>query len=121
MVFKNKQAVTTIQGANPQKLQQAINKIAQEADSDGGSSTSGFGWTGLSLPKGYGDVTDQVDVLGLDLLNSDSDYGNARTFFDGSSPSTLQVGKGKGKEETKKDWVQSDTDEQLVCQVKGSE
>ena len=69
------------------------------------------------MPKGYTDVTDQVDVRGLDLLNSNSDYGNARTLFESSKPSSLAGGKGKGKsstEESKKDWVESETDEQLM-------
>ena len=122
MVFKNKQAVSTIQGANPQKLSEAVKKLAAEADSDesggfGEASGSGSGWVGASLPRGYGDVTDQVDVKGLDLLNSDSDHGNARTLFNTAKPSSLDNGKGKGKpssEEPKKDWVESDTDEQLM-------
>ena len=67
-------------------------------------------------------MTDQVDVRGLDLLNSDSECGNARTLFDSSKPSSLDSGKGKGKgtsngEENKKDWVESDTDEQLMLYI----
>ena len=121
MIFKNKQPVSTIQGADPRKLSEAIKKLAAEADSDstggfGEASGSGSTWLGSGLPKGYGDVTDQVDVRGLDLLNSNSDYGNARTLFESSKPSALGNGKGKGKSETeeKKDWVESDTDEQLM-------
>ena len=121
MIFKNKQAVSTIQGADPRKLSEAIKKLAAEADSDesggfGEASGSGSTWLGSSLPKGYGDVTDQVDVRGLDLLNSNSDYGNARTLFESSQPSALNSGKGKERSEIeeKKDWIESDTDEQLM-------
>ena len=126
MIFKNKQAVSRIRGADPRKLSEAVKKLAAEADSDGASSSGGFGdaggaggstWLGSSLPKGYSDVTDQVDIKGLDLLNSNSDFGNSRTLFDASRPSALGDGKGKGKTgegESKKDWVESDTDEQLM-------
>ena len=68
-------------------------------------------------------MTDQVDVRGLDLLNSSSECGTARTIFNSSKPSTLgDSGKGKGKtaggnDEEGKDWVESDTDEQLMLFV----
>ena len=58
-----------------------------------------------------------MDVLNLDLLNASSDFGNARTLFDSSKPSALDS-KGKGTaQEGKKDWVESDTDEQLMLFV----
>lgn len=121
MIFKNKQVVSTIQGANPKKLSEAVKKLAAEAESDGqgGFSEAGGGssWKGLTLPRGYNDITDQVDVKGLDLLNSDRNLGNARTLFDSGVPSALEADKGKGKpndEEKTKDWVESDTDEQLM-------
>lgn len=131
MIFKNKQVVESMRGANPKKLQEALKKLAAEADSDGangfGSTTSsGSSWVPASLPRGYIDVTDQVDVRGLDLLNSNDDCGNARTLFNGSKPSSLESGSGKGKgkdksvangEEGEKDWVESDTDEQLMLYV----
>ena len=123
MIFKNKQAVDTIRGADPRKLSEAVKKLAAEADSDGSTAAGGFGeasggtWIGSSLPKGYRDITDQVDKQGLDLLNSDSDFGSARTLFEGPKPSSLGERKGKGKSEggkSEKDWVESDTDEQLM-------
>lgn len=125
MIFKQKQAVSTIQGANAQKLSEAVKKLAAEADSDGYGGFSGAGgsgsiWLGSTLPRGYGDITDQVDVKGLDLLNSNRNLGNARTLFDSAKPSALDAGKGKGKpndEDKEKDWVESDTDEQLMLFV----
>ncbi|KAI4127855.1 MAG: hypothetical protein LQ347_004430 [Umbilicaria vellea] len=132
LIFKNKQIVSTIRGADQQKLADAVQKLVAEAeaDSDGGAVTGGFGeasgtssdglmWLGCGLPKGYRDVTGQVDVKGLDLLNSDSEFGNSRTLFDESKPSGLDD-KGKAKssgKEGKKDWVESDTDEQLMLFV----
>ncbi|ORY11194.1 PITH domain-domain-containing protein [Clohesyomyces aquaticus] len=124
VIFKNGQQVQKISGANPQQLSDAIKRLAAEAE--GGSSAQGFGeasssaggaWRGAELPRGYNDVTDQVDVRGLDLLNSDSDFGNVRTLFETTMPTTLAIGKGKGAaagSEGKKDWVESDVDEQLM-------
>ncbi|KAL8871579.1 MAG: hypothetical protein Q9174_002620 [Haloplaca sp. 1 TL-2023] len=122
IIFKNRQIVSTVQGADPRRLSEAVNKLAAEAsaDSSGGFGEaigSGSGWIGTGLPKGYDDVTDQVDVRGVDILNSDSHLGNARTLFDGSKPSVLVNEKGKKQQSNdsiKKDWVESDTDEQLI-------
>ena len=117
MIFKQGQVVEKVQGADPRKLQAVVQKLAAEAE--GSSSSSGFGGSGSGsswrigdLPKGYNDVTDQIDVKGLELLNSDSEFGGVRILFDGNKPSGLQ--KGKGAEGKVKDWVESDTDEQLM-------
>ncbi|KAL8713467.1 MAG: hypothetical protein Q9220_002329 [cf. Caloplaca sp. 1 TL-2023] len=122
MIFKEQLVVSTVTGADPRKLSDVVKKLVAEADSDGSggfgeASTSASMWLGDSLPKGYEDVTDQVDIRGLDLLNADSNLGSARALFDATRPSTL--GSGKGKEEPskggdKKDWIESDTDEQLM-------
>ena len=125
IIFKNRQQISKINGANPQQLSDAIKKIATEAESDGSgsggfgeaSSSGGGAWRGASLPRGYTDVTDQVDVRGLDLLNADSDVGSVRTLFETTAPSALASGKGKGAatgSEAKKDWIESDVDEQLM-------
>ena len=122
IIFKNRQIVQSIKGANPRELQAVVKKLSAEADSDsangfGESSGSGSTWLAATPPKGYTNITDQADVRGLDLLNSDSECGNARTLFDSSKPSSLDVGKGKGTAngaEGKRDWVESDTDEQLM-------
>ncbi|KAI4173461.1 MAG: hypothetical protein LQ346_008424 [Caloplaca aetnensis] len=122
MVFKGGQVISTVKGADPRKLSDVIKKLSTEADIDGSgesgeASSASSGWVGASLPRGYDDVTDQVDVRGLDLLNSDSSFGDARTLFDGGKPSALNVGNGKANpngNEKQKDWVESDTDEQLM-------
>ena len=116
MIFKQGKQIEKIQGADPRKLQDVVKKLAAEAE---GTSSAGFGgsssdWRVGELPKGYGDVTDQVDVKGLELLNADGEFGGVRTLFEHSKPSAL--GKGKGGE-GKKDWVESDTDEQLMLFV----
>lgn len=135
MIFKNTQIVSTIRGADPRKLSEAVQKLAAEAESNGSATAGGFGnaggsggatWLGMALPKGYVDVTDQVDIKGLDLLNSDSELGDARTLFNASKPSgrggaSAEEGKGKDKAgdsgKSKVDWVESDTDEQLMLYV----
>ncbi|KAL8737341.1 MAG: hypothetical protein Q9181_001758 [Wetmoreana brouardii] len=122
IIFKDRQIVSTVQGANPRQLSEVVKKLAAEANSEGSggfgeASGASSGWFGTGLPKGYDDVTDQVDVRGLDLLNLDSSFGNARTLFGSSKPSTLASDKSKevgSRDGSKKDWVESDTDEQLM-------
>jgi hypothetical protein len=116
IVFKQGQVVEKV-GADPRKLQDVVKKLAAEAA--GGVSSSGFAgssnggsWRAADLPKGYDDVTDQVDVKGLELLNADSEFGGVRVLFEDSKPSGLQ--KGKSADGKAKDWVESDTDEQLM-------
>jgi len=116
MIFKQGKAVETVQGADPKKLQHVIKKLVAEAD--GGSGGEGFAapgqtnsWRKGDLPKGYNDVSDQVDVKGLELLNADSEFGGVRILFDESTPTALLNGKATTE---KKDWVESDTDEQLM-------
>jgi hypothetical protein len=64
------------------------------------------------LPRGYEDVTEAVDQLNLDFLNLDSEFGGARTIFETAKPSSLGA-KGKSAE-GKKDWIESDTDAQMM-------
>ncbi|KUJ22329.1 DUF1000-domain-containing protein [Mollisia scopiformis] len=116
MIFKQGKVEEKIQGADPRKLQAVIKKLAAEAD---GSSSSGFGasgsgssWRKGDLPRGYGDITDQIEVKGLELLNADSEFGSVRVLIDGAKPTGLSGGKAAASKE--KDWVESDTDEQLM-------
>jgi hypothetical protein len=121
LYFENGKEHTRIIGVDPAKLNSLISRWTALASNSGagegssGTSTGGS-WIGASLPRGYKDVTDQIDVRGLDLLNADSDFGSGRTLFDASKPSSLGSGKGKAEsaEEGKKDWVESDTDAQLM-------
>ncbi|KAF2015896.1 DUF1000-domain-containing protein [Aaosphaeria arxii CBS 175.79] len=129
IIFKTGSVLQKINGANTRQLHEAIKRLAAEANSDeasddfggaGSSSGSGGAWLGASLPRGYTDVTDQVDVRGLDLLNADSEFGTVRTLFETSAPKSLGKGKGKGAStggEAKPDWVESDVDEQLMLYI----
>ncbi|KAF4633732.1 hypothetical protein G7Y89_g4380 [Cudoniella acicularis] len=119
MIFKQGKVVEKVQGADPRKLQAVVKKLAAEAEGGSGSGfgsmASGSGWRTGDLPKGYGDITDQVDVKGLELLNADTEFGGVRVLFEASKPTGLQ--KGKASENQAKDWVESDTDEQLMMFV----
>ena len=103
-------------------------------DKDGGgsgeassSSSSDSGWLGLDHSRGYRNITAEVDPRGLDLLNFNSELGKAAILFNESKPSALASDtKCKGKSDTSgaereskvgKDWVESDTDEQLMLYV----
>ena len=104
MIFKNARNVQTIKGADPRKLSDVVKKLANEASAVGDTGAGGFGeatssgsmWLGADIPRGYVDVTDQVDIKGLELLNFDGAFGTVRTLFEGKKPSGLGSGKGKG-------------------------
>jgi hypothetical protein len=103
-----------VKGANPQGLRSIIEKLTKDIESGGeGGSSSGSGglaWRGADLPRGYIDISDVVDVRGLELLNAETDF-SVRTLFNKSKPSTLDKSRSTSDE---KDWVESDTDEQLL-------
>ncbi|KAI9767545.1 MAG: Thioredoxin-like protein 1 [Geoglossum simile] len=129
LVFKDQKVVSSVKGADARGLESAVRELAAEAGniSSDGSSSGGFTtiggesagmWMGLNLPRGFSDVTDQVDLNGLDLLNSDTEFGSVRTLFNPSKPSAKsgrEKGKGNASDtDTQPDWVESDTDEQLM-------
>ena len=121
LVFKSGRETKRIRGADPKALDAAVKAIALEAgkvDEGGeGSSSGGAGqsvdgsWLGAGVPRGYSEVNSSVDLLGLDFLNLDSDASDKRAVFDSKAPSSL--GK-KAASSAKKDWLESDTDEQLM-------
>lgn len=125
IMFKRGRVVSTIRGADPNKLSEAIRKLATEAnnmESDGtgeSSDTAGKGssefWAGASLPRNYSDVTDTVTLKDLDIANRDSEKGTANVVFNTSKPSALDS-KNKSKDK-EADWVESDTDEQLMLYI----
>jgi thioredoxin len=82
LIFKAGREVKRIKGADPKGLNDAIKQIAleaQQSDAGGGggggsseagpSNTAGGLWLGLSAPKNYKEVTEEVDIKGLDFLN----------------------------------------------------
>ncbi|KAJ5163322.1 Thioredoxin [Penicillium coprophilum] len=122
IVFKSGRVNQTVKGANPAQLNQIVQKLASEASQSddaagaGEGSSSGELWLGGAVAKGYNDITDQVDVKGLELLNRDTDTAEPRALFNTSKPSGLAA-KGKGKAAGQADWTESDTDEQLMLYI----
>jgi thiol-disulfide isomerase/thioredoxin len=116
IIFRDGKVLEKVQGADPRKLQAVIKKLgseienvsSEEASGSGGSSSSA-GWRGAALPRGYSDITSQIEIGRCDLLNFDPNAGGVRVLFDSAKPSALAGGKG-----TTKDWIESDTDEQLM-------
>jgi hypothetical protein len=91
IIFKNANQVSKFTGTNPQQLSDNIRKLAAEVESGeggfgeaSGSGGGAGGWRGAGV----------------------------RTLFDTTQPSS--AGKGKAAGESKKDWVESDVDEQLM-------
>jgi hypothetical protein len=122
--FEGGKEHTRIQGSNQQALLKLIDRwktIGSGSGGDAGGSSSGSSstWRAAELPRGFNDVTDQLDVKGLEIRNNDSDFGNARTLFDPSKPSSLGSGKAPASSESAggKDWVESDTDPELMIHM----
>jgi thioredoxin len=115
IVFRDGRIADKVEGADPRKLQAVVKKLVTEVANLGegsGSGSSGPTWRGADLPRGYHDITDQIELQRCELLNIDSAAGNIRVLFDSAKPSALSGGKS-----TAKDWVESDTDEQLLLFV----
>jgi thioredoxin len=113
IVFRDGKVFDKVQGADPRKLQAVVKKLSAEVENIGsggeGSGSGGHTWRGADLPRGYSDITNQIELQRCELLNVDPASGNVRVLFDGSQPSVLS-----GDEPATKDWVESDTDEQLL-------
>ncbi|KAH8891876.1 DUF1000-domain-containing protein [Thozetella sp. PMI_491] len=121
IVFRNGKPEDRIQGANPMQLQAVIKKLQSEAEgNEAGETGSGSGsgatdshWRGVGLPRGYSDITSQVELNRCELLNVDTEAaGNVRVLFETGKPGALKQGTSAAK-----DWVESDTDEQLLLFV----
>ncbi|KAI2473687.1 putative thioredoxin [Annulohypoxylon bovei var. microspora] len=113
IIFRDGSVVEKLKGADPQKLQAVVEKLSSDIEnaSQGGSSSGGIAWKGADLPRGYTDVSDTIDVRGLELLNADESHFSVRTLFNKNKPSALSKDTATSDA---KDWVESDTDEQLL-------
>ena len=92
------------------KLVSEVEEVGKKGGKSGEASGSGSGalWRGAEIPRGYSDVTDQIEIQRCDMLNYDSEAGGVRALLDHSKPSSL------GADGKTKDWVETDTDEQLM-------
>jgi thiol-disulfide isomerase/thioredoxin len=113
LVFRDGKVEKKVQGANPRELTRVVQALVSEVSSLGSGSGSGSGgaWRGADLPKGYSDITDQIESRNLELLNADDDAGPVKVLFESSKPSALEKGKNKP---SSPDWVQSGADDQLL-------
>lgn len=92
-----------------------MEKLASEIQSlpaaSGSGSSSGRPWRGAEVPRGYSDITDQIEARNCELLNADDEAGPVKVLFESTKPSALDKGKG---EASSPDWIQSSTDDQLL-------
>ncbi|KKZ67527.1 hypothetical protein EMCG_06761 [[Emmonsia] crescens] len=129
LIFKNGSVAHSIRGANPQLLTAKIQEFASSTganvegadDAAGEASGSGSQWLGGSVLKGYSELSDQIELKDIDLLNCDNQVGSGRSLFAAERPSGFDAaegsGNGKAKASSTPDWVESDTDEQLMLYV----
>lgn len=121
IVFQGGRPINTVRGADPRKLNEVVQKLAAEAGKEGPAGDeddygSGDSWVGASTPKNYSDITSNVDPKSMELLNMDSEFGIPRILFDPSKPASLSKAKAKDSGFSP-DWVESDTDEQLMLYI----
>ncbi|KAF3483830.1 thiol-disulfide exchange intermediate [Arthroderma uncinatum] len=122
MIFKDGEVLREVKGAGKDALTNivmlGVRASKGEDTSAGPAEGDGTAWLGAPVPRGYQDITDEVEVKGIDMLNRDDEAGLGKCLFDTQAPRTAETtkagDKGKGKEEIKPDWVESDTDEQLI-------
>ena len=110
MVFRDGKMIEKV-GNDARKLPEILKKLASEVKtmSSSGEGSGSAAWRGAELPRGYNDITDQVEVRGCELLNADDDCGTVRVLFDKAAPTTLKAKTSDGK-----DWVESGADDQLL-------
>ncbi|KAK2590913.1 Thioredoxin-like protein 1 [Conoideocrella luteorostrata] len=116
LLFRDAKITKTVKGANLAELQNVLESLVTEVDSLGGeaSSSSGSGgpWVGAEIPRGYSDITDQVEIRNCEVLNADEEAGPVKVLFESTQPGALDTRKGSAK-----DFVQSGADDQLLLFV----
>lgn len=105
LLFRDGQIIQKVQGADLGQLRRAVEKLASEVESLSGSDL----WKGAEIPRGYSDITSQVEIRGCELLNADPGAGPVKVLFENSKPSALTK-----TADSAKDWVQSGADDQLL-------
>jgi hypothetical protein len=122
LLFENGKETQRMTGSDVRGLAKITERFSQITESTG-SSVGSSAVSGVPLPRGYSDVTSEIDIRGLDLMNANGKLGSVRTLFSDTKPSGKESasdsGKGKGKatEEHDLDWIESDTDSQLMLFV----
>ena len=122
ILFENGKETQRMKGGDISSLIKITERFT-EITTKGGASGSGGVWIGAPFPRGYGDISNQIEMQGIDLLNADPDFAPARTLFGESEPTGATYsseGKGKAAETSSKgdtDWIESDTDSQLMLYI----
>lgn len=115
LLFQEGKVIQSVKGANPTELRRIIQKLASELESAGESSGTGTGssgpWAGAEIPRGYSDISDQVEIRNCELSNADEDAGPVKVLFDVAKPSALS---NDSTSVNVKDFVQSGADDQLL-------
>ncbi|KAG9257017.1 PITH domain-containing protein [Emericellopsis atlantica] len=116
LVFRGGKVEDTVQGADPTKLKNIVQKLLSEVESMGeasgsGGSGSGGQWLGADVPRGYREITDEVEVRNCEILNADEDAGTVKTLFETQKPTGFE------KASTSRDYVQSGADDQLLLYI----
>ncbi|KAK6511410.1 hypothetical protein TWF481_000326 [Arthrobotrys musiformis] len=123
IMIKSGTETTRIKGADLPALKSAVEELVAASGGSGGPIASGSSssfWKGAEIPKSYTILNSEIEVKNLDCMNYDREVGGIRVLFEGSEPSTDASGsssKGKGKstgDDKGADWVESDTDEQIM-------
>ncbi|POS87960.1 hypothetical protein EPUL_001058, partial [Erysiphe pulchra] len=121
IVLKNTEQIERISGVDIEKVKTVVERIISESESitvpskTGMASSSRSSWPIADIPRGFNDVTEEVDLKGLDLLNADNVFGSVQVLFDNQKPSGLK--EDIASSVNTKDWVESDTDEQLMLYI----
>ncbi|TGZ78879.1 DUF1000-domain-containing protein [Ascodesmis nigricans] len=105
-----------------QELTQTLTEFITNANSTSNAasststSTTPF-WLAKPPPGNFVNLTDHIEKTHLDIMNANSDFGSIRTLLEPAAPSTLSTSSDTPSpppNDHKKDWVESDTDEQLM-------
>ncbi|KAG5930825.1 hypothetical protein E4U53_002108 [Claviceps sorghi] len=116
ILFQDGKVLQKVKGADPDQLRRIIQKLVTEVDSLGEGSSSGAGsagnWFGAEIPRGYSDITDQIEGRNCELLNAEEGVGSVAVLFESGKPAALTGGKSSAK-----DFVQSGADDQLLLFV----
>lgn len=116
LIFREGHVIDRVHGADRKKLYETVQNLVKELSTLGNSSVPGAAgaqWKGAEIPRGYSDITDQIELKGCELLNADEDAGPVKVLFETTKPSALE---GNGKA-TSKDWVESGADDQLLLYI----
>lgn len=122
LFFRDGEVIEKVQGVDIAKLHAVLGRLDTEVKNLGldGGNVSGSGiatagpWNGAEIPRGYSDITNQIEVRNCELLNADDEAGPVKVLFENTRPSALD---GKGKASSTKDWVQSGADDQLLLYI----